>query len=606
MKLAAPVVLEPRGDRRAPLVFKEGAQPPYAIRWYGATSLFGHFRNLVASAIASESIDSRDWMRPLAAGEMLESVTRVLGLPCRGTLVESLDRPLWIDWVADTGDDHDVSRAVGEMIFREYAVADGDATLTLPRGDVLLFGGDTAYPVATAEEIHRRVVDPWNGVLQEHDDYRARPRVLLGIPGNHDWYDGLDGFARFFRRDMAPGDPSAELPAPESVLERPAGRKVHRSVGLAVRRLHLDELGSIPRMIASAGRALLALWQGRGIHRRGRLTLQGYEAVQESSYWALPVAPGLDLWGVDRQLRGMDFRQRAYFRGRKEALGEQASIWFCAPDPALAYGERWRPGARMLKACELSLERDHVLYLSGDVHQYERREVGRSLHVIAGGGGAFLHGTRIVADPKPAAAAYPSAAITRRLVLQVPFKLLVGRAGYLVHMAAAALAAIELGIGWNQPVRLVWASAIATATIVWLLYVIAGHRRAHPGRVFALAVPFGLSLGLLPLGLSVLLRHVAATMPLLGRDTGVILVYALLASLLFGSFLALCALGGLDMQQAFTVLGHPGFKHFVRLRVSPDGTIDAWAIGKDDPLVREGPWLIDRWSWNASPSRVTR
>ena len=28
----------------------------------------------------------------------------------------------------------------------------------------------------------------------------GRQRVLLGIPGNHDWYDGLDGFGRMFRR----------------------------------------------------------------------------------------------------------------------------------------------------------------------------------------------------------------------------------------------------------------------------------------------------------------------------------------------------------------------------------------------------------------------
>ena len=67
---------------------------------------------------------------------------------------------------------------------------------------MLLFGGDTAYPVATAEEIFRRVVAPWNEVLREvrgEDDYPG-PRILLGIPGNHDWYDGLDGFGRFFRR----------------------------------------------------------------------------------------------------------------------------------------------------------------------------------------------------------------------------------------------------------------------------------------------------------------------------------------------------------------------------------------------------------------------
>src|SRR3954453_19632330 len=83
-RMSAPFRLEPRGARAAPLVFKQGAHPPYAIRWYGATSLFGHFRNFVASAIASESVDSRDWMRPLDADEMLANVLRVLGLDRTG------------------------------------------------------------------------------------------------------------------------------------------------------------------------------------------------------------------------------------------------------------------------------------------------------------------------------------------------------------------------------------------------------------------------------------------------------------------------------------------------------------------------------------------
>ena len=48
------------------------------------------------------------------------------------------------------------------------------------------------------------------------------------------------------------------------------------------------------------------------------------------------------------------------------------------------------------------------------------------------------------------------------------------------------------------------------------------------------------------------------------------------------------------------MLGHPGFKHFVRLRLSPDGTIDAWVVGKDDPLCNHMPWLIDRFTWNGA------
>jgi hypothetical protein len=86
--------------------------------------------------------------------------------------------------------------------------------------------------------------------------------------------------------------------------------------------------------------------------------------------------------------------------------------------------------------------------------------------------------------------------------------------------------------------------------------------------------------------------------PLLERETAVLLVYSFLGALVFGLFLATLAITGIELQQAFTVLGHPGFKHFVRIRVSPEGRLDAWVIGKDDPLADAGPWLIDRWSWD--------
>src|SRR5262249_52990256 len=143
--------------------------------------------------------------------------------PDAASLAEALDRDVWIDFVADTGDDVSVSRAVAEMVFDTYAVDDPDspgAELTLPRGDVLLFGGDTAYPVATELEIHNRVIVPFNQVLKDRLD--GKPRVLLGIPGNHDWYGGLDGFGRMFRAPLgtvdrssvvasyAPGDEPAE------------------------------------------------------------------------------------------------------------------------------------------------------------------------------------------------------------------------------------------------------------------------------------------------------------------------------------------------------------------------------------------------------------
>src|SRR5580700_3904729 len=146
-----PVPLRPRGEApRSRRVFHRGAHAPYATRWFGATSLAGHARNFVASAIAAESIDARDWMRPARAETLLAHVVRVLGGDAsKATLTEALGRAVWVDFVADTGDDHDVSQAVARMLFAPYAVEEEGEVRVLPRGDVLLFGGDTAYPVAT-------------------------------------------------------------------------------------------------------------------------------------------------------------------------------------------------------------------------------------------------------------------------------------------------------------------------------------------------------------------------------------------------------------------------------------------------------------------------
>jgi hypothetical protein len=159
-------------------------------------------RHFVASAIATEDVDSRDWMTPDEPYALASMVATTLGAEPGGRpLAEALGREDWIDYVADTGDDLAVSRAVARLIFAPYELPDPDREYLLaPRGDILCFGSDTAYPVATAQEITRRVLLPFNEVLATlpHD----RQRVLLGIPGSHDWYDGLDGFARMFRRPI--------------------------------------------------------------------------------------------------------------------------------------------------------------------------------------------------------------------------------------------------------------------------------------------------------------------------------------------------------------------------------------------------------------------
>jgi hypothetical protein len=579
-------------------------------------------------------------MHPDSASELLARMARVLGADeSAPTLVEALGRPLWIDFVADTGDDRDVSHGVAKMIFRPYEVVAGPdgQRRTLPRGDVLLIGGDTAYPVATAEEIFARVIAPWNEALREADGApgEAKPgrsvppssiaadapsprsrslapppsltrargrtrRVLLGIPGNHDWYDGLDGFARMFRR-------TAE-PVVDADVDPPAGRRKRRLRGLKIRlrskegrktgfvarQLHLDEVGGLVGMILNLWRSVRGFVGGGGVSRRKRLVLSGYEPVQDSSYWTLPLAPGVDLWGVDRQLGRLDFRQRSYFRKRRKGAPD-ARVIFLAPDPAIAFGEPYDNGMRMLQACKLSLERDRVWYLCGDVHHYERRPLGDSMHLIAGGGGAFLHGTRISSSPSgPAARAYPSAAMTRALVAQVPLKLMLGQGGFLVHAGLALIASMELGAIGQGPRASTITTTFISAVLVVGIYLIAGHHRAHARLVALIASAFGVGLGVAPTLLRASLPH---AIPSLASDGAVMLVYAFAGSFAFGLFLATVATLGLEHEQAFTVLAHPGFKHFVRMCVHPDGRIEAFAIGKDDTLAPGDPSLIDRFGW---------
>jgi len=589
--VAIPVSLEHRREPTAVRRFHRGTQAPVAIRWFGMTALAGHLRHLLAAAAASNNFDLRDWMQPTTATVLLDRVGRVLGASTsEASLSERLGRDIWIDFVADTGDDYDVSVAVGQMLFNEYALS-GDKPRILRRGDLLVFGGDTAYPVATANEIERRLLTPWNGVLRERNNRDCR-RVLLGIPGNHDWYDGLDGFGRLFRRsalaDLTPATGSERPASPHSSLERVEG--------YLKRQLHLDELTESMRLAEEAIEALRALLRRSTLKSRNRLVLRGYNSVQEASYWALPLAPGLELWGVDRQLRDADFRQRLFF-SQHRAEAQPPRILFVAPDPAFAYGDPNEPGEKLLEACGLSLASDRVFYLTGDTHHYERLSVGRSLHVIAGGGGAFLHGSRFApgSGTVPAEFVYPDRATSQRLALGMPLRLAAGTAGFLPHGLFALIAALDLLALRRGPIVTVIFVAALTLIILVGLGLAARARLQRPAATWSLSTLFGLVLGAGPLGIYfVLIRLV----PWLNHFALVVLLHTFVGSFVFGLYLLALEITGLDHEHAFAALGHPGFRHFVRLCIHPNGKVEGFVIGKDDPIGTDPPVLIDRFIWD--------
>lgn len=598
-----PPKLEPVRPAPAPpdaprLVFRRGSRHPRAIAWFGFRSFWGHLWHLAASVIATEDIDARDWMQPNDTGELTRTVARLLGGASAGTgsdgaagdgaaLTERLERDLWIDFIADCGDDSELSLAVADMLFREYRVPDPHTEgreLVLPRGDVLLFGGDTAYPVATQLEIHNRVCAPFNRILNERKD--GRLRVLLGIPGNHDWYDGLDGFARMFR-------------APRGQIDR------HSVVAGDDR---VDRTGQIGHFFEWVE----AFRVGTRVAKRAALPLHGYLPVQSASYFALRVAPGLDLWAVDRQLREVDFAQRSHF-ARERAAEPTRGLIVVVADPVYAMLEPNPVGFATMDALALELEEDAPLVLTGDTHHYCRQRLGGATHVVAGGGGAFLHPAKIWRKEGAAhapEAEFPGPRASFGLAMQVPWQIAWGRAGYMVHVGLGALYLSLAGFeaAGGSAVQGAMGAGLVAASVAALLG--ASHRTAGGSyrglAIAALAAVYGAWVTILPLAMRLLVRAASwqSFTPSV-EDTLACLAAVLPAALGFGTFLMVLTLLGLEQNQAFSSLAHPGYKHFVRLRIQRDGSaVDGWVLGRVDPLrPDEKTVLVDQFRW-ANPQRL--
>jgi len=560
-----------------------GAEKPRGVVWFGVASFWGHLRHFASVAIATENVDSRDWMTADDPLELKARVAQLLGSNSpEDCLVDALDRDLWLDFVADTGDDVAVSRAVARLVFADYELPDPareGSFLNAPRGEILLFGGDTAYPVATAQEITNRVIVPFNQVLEALPPGPAR--VLLGIPGNHDWYDGLDGFARMFRRTADD----------EEGVARPS------------------VVGISQRMIERYAEWARQFVRGGTIEKPKALALTGYQPVQSASYFALPLTSRLHLAAVDRQLRNLDSRQVRFFEAWRARCPDVSQL-VLLPDPLFAFGAPSPTGTAMVEALNLDLETKRHFLLSGDVHHYERIEHGAALHLTAGGGGAFLHPAPLRRNERlRAEVEWPTVAQSKLLLLQVPWKVMRGNSGFLPHLVLAALflPAMNIGLHQFQKVGFIVSAPILITVLTTIIYSLIGDVRKGGFVVFALSLGAGLATATIPVFASfvfvrlALSAHVTLPIWLLAALTfGVAVFYG---AFVFGAFLALLTLLGLEETQAFTALDHPGFKHFVRLRVRRDGSaVDYWCLGLTDPLSPAAkPELIDAGSFELDP-----
>ena len=164
----------------------------------------------------------------------------------------------------------------------------------------------------------------------------------------------------------------------------------------------------------------------------------------------------------------------------------------------------------------------------------------------------------------------------------------------MLHVLCAALAVLQLSIFALGPAAGWLTTALVAGLAVLFMYQAVFKRRERPWATLAVSMAFGPLLAVSPLGVGWLLSRV---MPEVASSLVDIVAMAFAGPLIIGAFLLTLVVTGLEHHQAYAVLGHPGFKFFVRLRVSPDGRVEAWTIGKADTLGDGPPQLIDRFEW---------
>ncbi len=415
-------------------------EPQPAVRWFGVGELFNSgLRAGMATSIGTYA-DRREGFRQPDETCHDHAV--------RGE--DPVEGEYWFDFVADVGDGFSATYSVAEALAcdelvtpdRDASGSEGEHWLSvkglgevLPRGDLLVMGGDQIYPTPAAG-YRTRTLGPYEVALPALED-PARPDEpqlhVYAIPGNHDWYDGLGAFLRHFADGQWMGAWKADQTASYFAIKLP-----HKwwlwgiDVGLAdavdsQQRRYFERVASDE--VADGDQIIVC--------------------TSKPSWLGCPAPPGSGspAAGVSEE-------------GVRTVVDDEAHAtlrWF---HRQLV---RWRSGARI------------ALWLSGDKHFYVRYEAadrGPSTadratfdapRVVAGGGGAYLSATHELprelllrdADGPEAtrytrARAWPSPGESRRAMawwrahfrlwrawsLALLFAGLYGLAGYLYRLSA--------------------------------------------------------------------------------------------------------------------------------------------------------------------------
>lgn len=564
---------------------------PGMVRWFNPPLLLDTARQAIASALFGQYADRR----------LIQAALDTTGDQCaaRADLSNNVqpraDGTIWVDFVADLGDGFDSTYAIAYLLSRPtLEIKDAG---TLPRGQVLIMGGDQVYPTATREEYDRRMKAPYAAAFPDSKAPGTDHPLLFLIPGNHDWYDGLVLFlAKFCRgRDTPLGSWRATQHRSYFAVQLPDNWWIW---GIDTQLTEDIDQPQASYFVAVA----------KSMPENAKIIL-----VCGVPSWLKAEESAEDAEGKKEFYRSLD-----YIAGIAKDNGTNATI--CA-------------------------------VLSGDTHHYSRysAEQAGTQFITAGGGGAFLHPTHQLKDtikaswvrtsqmlslktepgvdhkPSEKAACYPTKEQSRDLlrgnrkfiITNPEFCLTLGAiywAAYLLLnfeqsdvLAAAMFADSVTGAGslWR------WAAQIACNVLTtpmfvlvagvlgWVLYKYADEKTTQK------KLRMGLSHALAHLGLVVLLTSILppSNALLFGiaptsawafwlAAIEFIIIGGFAGGLIWGAYLSyVCGKEGLHYNDAFSAMRLDSYRHFLRMRIKAD-ELTIYPIGIDSAPVRSD-WIVN-------------
>ena len=528
-----------------------GFKPQNPVPWLAPLLLLSTGLRTLLAILFGAYLDKRELQNALPGDVIIEPGT---------------DGELWLDYIADLGDGFDATYSLAYLLVQPQLEVDGRP---LPRGQVLVMGGDQVYPTASAPAYEDRCKGPYTAALP-CPPAGGRPS-LFAVPGNHDWYDGLTAFLRLFARQRD---------------------------------------------------ATIGGWRTRQSRSYFAVRLPG-------DWWLYALDEQFGAYLDDPQLTYFEEAARQLGPTDKVILAVPEPSWVKAVDTPQAY-DAVDYFVRTIIAPTGARIR---MMVSGDMHHYARYSGGDRQLVTCGGGGAYLYPTHhlppsIDVPPRDTmarkssltreyklAATYPDAATSRRMGWGIfgrlptrnkGFATLLGGLHVLLMLAMAGIAAQRTD---ETGLRLFSIPLMVVVAITLLSAAFFAKPPSESGKRNVRHWVLGTSHGLLHIGLAVLgtwawLQFPFPDWPWPLNFVVAVLVYGpiagVVASQLTAAYLLVAGAFGVNLNELFAGQGIEDAKSFLRMHIAADGSLTVYPIAVDqvchgwrpDPdAPDEAPWI---------------